>query len=172
MQSSKQWLDSVKQDKEKLHKWLGSQWTAEIEAANRIKELADRVSDKAQKALLTKISKDETTHAKLLENLCNSRGIKSPIKSSGRYYSAVGLENLSNDQLFALGYHAESMRLTRIRAICADKDTDADIRLAFSTILKDEEMHEKAFGALASEKAIIQMKDKHSLGVQALGLVL
>ncbi len=171
MKTSTQWLQEVKDDSTKLNRWLSRQWLAETEAAERIAELATKVEPQ-YKTVLEKIAADETKHAELLGVLCTKRGLKESKDTDSRYYSQVNLEELSVDELCALGHHAEGMRLDRIIAICDDEDIDEDIRDSFSIILHDEIMHEKAFGYIASEEAKQKMKGRHDLGVAALGLVL
>ena len=172
MQTPKEWLESVKNDPEKMNKWLSSQWYAEIEAAMRIEDLAYKADTLAERKLLFRISEDESKHAKLLKELCEARNINLPTKGSGRYYDLICIDDLSNDELYALGHHAEAMLLSRIEAICEDEEVPEDIREKFLVLLKDEQMHEKAFGALATEESLVKMKDKHNLGVAALGLTL
>lgn len=170
MKTSKQWLNEVKNDTTKLHRWLSRQWLAEVDASKRIADLSDKVPLK-YKNVLMKIAKDESKHAYLLGVLCKSRDIECSTDTTSRYYSSVDLPNLSVDELCALGHYAEGMRLDRIQAICDDSDIDSDIKEAFNIILKDELMHEKAFGIIASTEAKSKMKNQHVLAAQALGLV-
>lgn len=170
--TSKEWLQSVKQDPSKFHKWLANQWLAEVEAAGRIQELADTATDNKERVLLSKIASDEARHASLLEGLCQTRGIKISKKSSNRYYDSVQLSGLTRSELFAVGHYAEGMRLSRIEAICEDSEMPSDITAVFQTILKDEQMHEKAFKSLTDKESLTAMHGRHELGVQALGLTL
>jgi rubrerythrin len=171
MQTSVQWLDSVKINKYKFNNWLSQQWLAEVKAAQEIKILSDNAEDKHKKVLL-KISSDESKHANLLKELCEKRNLTIAKDSSNRYYDNIKLQSLSQDELYAIGHYAEGMRLSRIRAICNDPEIDFDIRVSFSNILKDEIMHEKAFKRITSESALSAMRGKHDLGVAALGLSL
>lgn len=172
MKTSKQWLSEVKQDSNKFNNWLSQQWLAEEVAAKRILELVGKTPFQKEKKILTRISKDEVKHAELLKQLCNARNISMATKSTDRYYDQIELDKLTQDQLYAIGHYAEGMRLSRIRDICEDNEMPADIQQAFKTILKDEIMHEKAFGKIASPIALNQMQNKHELGIAALGLTL
>ena len=171
MQTSKQWLNSVKNSNQKFNNWLSQQWLAEVRATREIKVLSDN-AESNHKRILARISSDEQKHADLLKGLCEKRGLNIAVKSTNRYYGSIELETLSQDELYAIGHYAEGMRLSRIRAICSDESMPADIREVFSVILKDEIMHEKAFGRIASAGAIMKMKNKHELGAAALGLAL
>lgn len=171
MKTSKEWLEGVKANPNKFNTWLASQWLAEIEAAERIRKLAETSTDRKERYILTKIANDESKHATLIGGLCVKRGI--PIgRSTNRYYDAVQLSKLTREQLFAVGHYAEGMRLARIEAICNDKDIPTDISEVFQVILKDEQMHEKAFLALTDDDSLDEMRGRHELGVQALGLTL
>lgn len=170
--TSKEWLQSVKQNPDKFNKWLANQWLAEVEAAARIQKLADTATNSKEQVLLSKIASDEARHADLLKGLCNTRGIKISEKSSNRYYDSVKLSGLTRSELFAVGHYAEGMRLSRIEAICVDTEMPSDITTVFQSILKDEQMHEKAFKSLTDKESLEAMRDRHELGVQALGLTL
>jgi tRNA isopentenyl-2-thiomethyl-A-37 hydroxylase MiaE len=170
MKTSKQWWEETKNNPEKFNKWLSQQWLAEKEAFDKIKQLS--FNDPKNASILTKIATDELKHSYLLESLCTKRGVEIAQSSSDRYYGSIKLQELSQDELYAIGHYAEGMRLDRIRAIVEDTDTPEDVSFAFNIILKDEIMHEKAFGAIASKSALNSMKNKHELGVQALGLTL
>jgi len=170
MKTSKQWWSEIKNNPLKFNKWLSQQWLAENVAFIKIKELSFNDPDNA--AILTKIATDELKHSVLLQGLCENRGVEIAWGSTDRYYGSIKLEELSKDELYAIGHYAEGMRLSRIQAIVEDRDTPRDISFVFSIILKDEVMHEKAFKVLASKDALQRMKNKHELGVQALGLTL
>lgn len=139
-------------------------------AFGKIKELA--FNDTKNAAILTKIANDEFYHSVLLEGLCITRSVEIAKTSTNRYYGSINLESLSKDEIYAIGHYAEGMRLSRIRAIIEDQDTPEDVYYVFSIILKDEIMHEKAFEAITSKDSLKRMKNKHELGVQALGLTL
>ena len=171
MQTSEQWLNSVKNNKEKFNTWLAQQWLAEVKASHEIKILADNAEDKHKKILL-RLSNDENKHANLLRSLCEKRGLSIAKESTDRYYNTVEVQALTQDELYAIGYYAEGMRLSRIRAICNDSEMALDIKESFIVILKDEIMHERAFGRIASSTSLVKMKNKHDLGVAALGLTL
>lgn len=170
MTTSVEWLQSIKQQPAKFTHWLSQQWLAELEAAKRIHELASKSPSYKDQMVLRKIAQDESKHAELLRVLCERRGIACAAESTGRYYSQIELDKLSTDELYAAGHYAEGMRLSRIEAIVQDADMPQDIRETFTVILKDEQMHEAAFGALASEEALRNMQPRHEMGMQALGL--
>lgn len=169
MQTSEQWLKSVKTNKSKFNNWLSQQWLAEVKAQDEIQKLQTNAKEKHKK-ILSRIALDEGKHAELLRVLCEKRNVSIAKDSTNRYYGSIKLPELSQDELYAIGHYAEGMRLSRIRAICNDPDIDADIKSTFAVILKDEVMHEKAFGCIASKSALAKMKNKHELGVAALGL--
>lgn len=169
MKTSEQWLSEVEANPSKFNQWLATQWLAEQEAAVRIQDLASKSTPKNKK-IISKIAHDEFKHAKLLEDICNKRSISIAKQSTNRYYSKIELDSLSTDHLYAIGHYAEGMRLARIKAICKSEMMPEDIKDAFQIILKDEIMHEKAFGKIASKAALAEMQGKHQLGLEALGL--
>lgn len=171
MKTSKQWLNEVKSDSKKFNNWLSRQLKAEIDAASRIKDLAS-LAKPQHKIILNKIANDEYKHAELLQQLCDKRGVKVSQDKTSRYYNEVDVKSLTLDKMYAAGYFAEGMRLSRIKAIVEDKDMNGDVVAAFKIILKDEEMHEKAFGVLSSQEAKNSVKSMHDAGVKALGLVI
>lgn len=172
MKTSTEWLQQVKQDSGKFAQWLSRQWLAELEAAQRIHELASAAPAYKDQVVLRKIAQDEVKHAELLRVLCERRGIPCATATTSRYYSQIPLDQMSFDELCAAGHYAEGMRLARIKAIVQDPQMPQDIRETFGVILKDEQMHEAAFGALASQDALSNMRAKPELGMQALGLAL
>lgn len=169
--TSEQWLKSVKNNKDKFNTWLSQQWLAEVKAAHEIEVLAGNAEDKHKKVLM-RISSDEHKHSNLLKELCEKRGLLIAKESTNRYYNTLELHTLTQDEIYAIGHYAEGMRLSRILAICNDIEMDADIKKSFAVILKDEIMHEKAFGHIATQESKTKMKGKHELGVAALGLTL
>jgi hypothetical protein len=75
----------------------------------------------------------------------------------------------SFEKAVAAGYHAENMRLHRIREIAGDDGAPADIRETFQRILPHEEWHEEAFAAM---KDGADLTSYHERGLRALNLLL
>ncbi len=171
MQTTQQWLDNVVSDKEALTHWLQRQYIGEVSAATRISKLARNAPYKHFKTLV-KISQDELNHASWVLKLLESRQIPIPEIESpeSRYWKPVLKAADDFDNTAAAGFHAEGMRLVRIRALVEDSRVDSDIRDVFAKILPDEEFHESAFGAIASERAKLFMSTKHHEGLNRLGL--
>ncbi len=172
MKTTEQWLEQVISSKADLHHWLQRQYIGEVTAAKRITDLARAAPYKFQKVLF-KVAYDELNHAKWVLDLLEARQIPTPKMESPeeRYWKPIlGEAEDDFDKTAAAGYHAEGMRLIRIRALAADPRVDQDIRDVFAKILPDEEFHERAFGAIASERAKAIMASKHQEGLDRLGL--
>lgn len=172
MKTTEQWLEHVLASKADLHHWLQRQYIGEVTAANRIHKLAQAAPYKHFKTL-SKIASDELSHAMWVLDLLEARQIPIPKIESAeeRYWKPIlGEAEDDFDKTAAAGYHAEGMRLIRIRALAADPRVDQDIRDVFARILPDEEFHERAFGAIASERAKAIMANKHQEGLDRLGL--
>ena len=172
MKTTAQWLDQVLADRSQLTHWLQRQYIGEVTAANRIRDLAHAAPEYKYKQILLKIASDELSHAMWVLDLLEARNIPTPniASEADRYWKPVLAEADSFDKTAAAGFHAEGMRLVRIRALAADERVDQDIRDVFTRILPDEEYHEKAFGAIASEHAKTHMANKHQEGLERLGL--
>ena len=170
--NTQEWLEKVLSSEAELHHWLGRQYIGEVTAANRIHALARPAPEKFQKVLY-KIASDELNHAQWVLTLLEARNIPIPRMESPeeRYWKPI-IEEAEDDfdKTAAAGYHAEGMRLVRIRALANDERVDQDIRDVFTRILPDEEYHEKAFGAIASDRAKALMANKHQEGLDRLGL--
>ncbi|KAI9549432.1 hypothetical protein GHT06_001832 [Daphnia sinensis] len=121
--------------------------------------------------VIEKIASDEEKHSEWVKQLLVNRNIEIPSTDDAekRYWSKIGLEDLSFEDTAAAGHHAEHMRLVRIRALADSEKVDNDIREVFGKILPDEEFHEKAFKIMATEESIKKMLDKHEAGMQSLG---
>jgi rubrerythrin len=170
--NTEQWLNKVLSSKEELNHWLQRQYVGEVTAANRIHSLALAAPYKHFK-VLSKIASDELNHATWVLDLLEAREIPLPKIESAedRYWKPIlGEAEDDFDKTAAAGFHAEGMRLVRIRALANDARVDQDIRDVFARILPDEEYHEKAFGAIASERAKAVMANKHEEGLNRLGL--
>lgn len=170
--NTQEWLNKVLSSEAEMHHWLSRQYIGEVTAAKRIHDLSRPAPDKF-KSVLLKIASDEYNHALWVLDLLEARNIPIPKMESPeeRYWKPV-LEEAEDDfdKTAAAGYHAEGMRLVRIRALASDERVDQDIRNVFTRILPDEEYHEKAFGAIASERAKEHMANKHQEGLDRLGL--
>lgn len=169
--NTKQWLDKVTSDKDKLTHWLERQFIGEITAAKRIRKLADEAPEKF-KPVLNRIADDEALHAFWVGELLVARNIQIPVveHAEDRYWKPILSELDTFEKTAAAGHHAEGMRLIRIRALAESDKVDTDIREVFRKILPDEEYHEKAFGAMSTDEAIAEMLHKHEAGLELLGL--
>ena len=122
--------------------------------------------------MLTRIAREEETHAEWVATLLRARGITPVIlPKEERYWqqTLTGIESFESGA--AVAAHAEAMRLDRIRVIVNDPRTPEDIRDVFAKILPQEIGHERMFAALAGEAALAQTQGAHELGMRALGLV-
>lgn len=176
MKDSKTWWNEVKQDEEKLVKWLKDQYHGEVTAGDRIFDISNLAVYKDVFRSLRKIAAQEYAHANWIKGLLDSRGIPAEVLvKESRYWQQTLPENhmeLPLEQLAAIGAHAEAMRLERIRVIAADESAPADIRKVFQNILPQEEFHEETFRNIAGEKAVAEALASHELGVNALGLTI
>lgn len=169
--NTQEWLQKVISDKAYMLHWLNRQWIGEAAAASRIKALAESAPEKF-KPVLQKIARDEATHAAWVGTLLQNRGLMLPEMAApeSRYWKPILSNATSFDTMAAAGFHAEGMRLVRIRALASCEQIDADIREVFQKILPDEEYHEKAFGVMASDHSKEVMREKHNAGLELLGL--
>lgn len=167
-----EWVEDVLSSKEKMHHWLTRQYVGEVLASQRISSLAFMVTDPKNSNILSIIAEDEHRHAQWVKELLLARDIEptEPTYDADRYWSKILSDDLTEQQLFAAGAHAEEMRLHRIRAIVKEPRFDQDIREVFGEILCDEVFHAKAFASMSGDDAIQEMSDKHKLGLEALGL--
>lgn len=171
--TSKQWWESVKKDPTKLSRWLKAQYHGEVTAARRIGSLITPKVTGRTRALLTTIAEQETQHAHWVAVLLMSRGIrpKTTHKRERYWDKTLPKGQASLRELAAVGAHAETMRLARIRVIAADRSAPADIRAVFKAILPQEKFHAWAFESIAGKRALKKARDNHELGMNALGLV-
>ncbi|WP_396190653.1 ferritin family protein [Flavobacterium sp.] len=170
--NTQEWLNKVLTDPEyKIH-WLKRQFIGEVTAADRIYKLASACPIPKFKKVLLKIASDELQHSLWVLDLLENRDIPIPQIESpeDRYWKVILDDADSFDKTAAAGYHAEHMRLVRIRALADCTKIDDDIRYVFKKILPDEEFHEKAFALMASNKAIQEMAKNHEAGLELLGL--
>ncbi len=174
MKTTQQWWNEVKSSEPKLHAWLKRQYVGELAAVNLLSELLIRFgSDMSTKEWETihKIMMQEAVHGHWMKLLLDARGLK-PEKSASaerRYWKEVLPAVDSFEKAVAAGYHAENMRLVRIRAIAADLEAPADIREMFERILPHEEWHEEAFAEMMKGTKLTEF---HAKGLKSLNLML
>jgi hypothetical protein len=174
MKTTNQWWNEVKSDEAKLHAWLRRQYVGELAAVNLLSELLISFgSDMTPKQWETiyKIMQQEALHGHRMKGLLDARGIKPEKNASAerRYWKEVLPAVDSFGKAVAAGFHAEHMRLYRIREIANDESAPADIRDTFRRILPHEEWHEEAF---AEMKNGVDITPFHEKGLAALNLVL
>ena len=178
MKTSQQWWDSIKDSPNLINNWLLNQFYGEMSAYLRITSVLNsnvQLSTKQQKAL-EKICQEELTHAHWIRDLLTTRNLvaDSTKEHVERYWQNTlpSLEDKTSDELFAIGAHAEEMRLERIKVIANDLNADKDIKETFVKILKDELTHAALFKNLTTEDEYNKAKVNHDNGLNALGLVI
>lgn len=168
--TSKEWVEEISQDSLKLHHWLERQYVGEELAARRLEELCTHPNlTENQRPIIERIAKEERLHSEWIATLLPA--LPEVSYDEDRYWSEVKLSELSLDELLAAGHHAEEMRLERIRAV-VESDLPENIREVFAKILPMEKFHAKAFGSLASKKALENTKENHESGMKALNLTM
>lgn len=172
-----QWLDRTLNSKVYLKSWLKRQYIGEFTAAVRLGQLvkqATRVSIDIRKIeMLIRIQKEETAHTAWIAHLLNNRNMPIPkvqVEPS-RYWDKVLSGDMPIEKLFAAGYHAETMRLERIRGLVNHPKTPDDVRKTFTEILRDEEGHAFAFEQLTTPEQRAESFEAHKAGMEAMGLV-
>jgi rubrerythrin len=182
-QTSAQWWEKVKNDKDAFIKWLKQQVVGESEAARRINELRKKYAKEGSVAdtLLERIASDEFKHALWVKKviLTYLPGVDfEKLMESVRYWDEVepnALEINTLEYSCAVAAHAEAMRLERIKTIAADDAfgfVNPFIQKIFQLILADELFHEEAFRMMAGPEALEQARANHHRGMEALGLVI
>ena len=172
MKTTAQWLEEVKFAPNKLNHWLHRQYIGEVLAASRIRQLADDCKNPKHKRVIEKIADDEDNHAEWVKQLLITRNIPIPIPTyeNTRYWAPILGNEFSFEEVAGVGHHAETMRLSRIRAIAEDGEMDEDIREVFKRILPDETFHAQAFEAMSTPEAIEYTRKFHVAGTNVLGL--
>jgi len=179
MKTSIEWWNEIKANDTLREKWLQRQYVGEMSAVNLLSEVLIKYGSSAtpeQMDTVIKVMQQEMLHAKWVLKLLQDRSIPCPVspKATDRYWAEV-LPNITNfDEAMAAAFHAENMRLHRIRAIANDESIDsshplADIKEVFSKILPHEEWHEETFGEMRNNADMTRYHDK---GLEALNLVL
>ncbi len=177
MRTSMEWWQEIKADPARLTEWLRRQYVGEIAAVNLLSEVLLRFGGEATETEwgnVHKVMLQEATHAKWMRQVCAGRGVELGRDESAerRYWKEV-LPHVNNfREAMDAAYHAEHMRLDRIRLVAADTDVAyADLAVVFQRILPHEEWHEAVFDEMraGSEGAVSQY---HAKGLEALNLVL
>ena len=177
MTTSAEWWASIKENPGKLEGWLRRQYVGEMAAVNLLSQVLLRFGGQATEKEWTNVYRvlgQEALHAKWIYDLCASRKIALGTDESAerRYWKEV-LPHISTfrDAMDA-AYHAERMRLERIRVIAADPDpVFADVAAVFRAILPHEEWHEEIFGEMRATAAGTTTR-YHERGLEALNLTL
>lgn len=175
MKTSKEWWDRVKHDPFVLLRWLRDQYHGEAIAAIRMRRFVDQFGDAAkfqERTTVEEIARQEQQHANWIGQLLIDRGVEPSLLAKSERYWDQTLKGIDSwDTGCAVAAHAEGMRLDRIRVIAADPTGPADVREVFSRILPQEEFHERAFRAFATDGALFTTLGNHQDGAEALGLV-
>lgn len=178
MRSSNEWWNEVKSNPVKLADWLQRQYIGEVAAVNLLSEVLMKYGHSAtnpQWMDIMKVLQQEALHGKWIKTLMDKRGIEPApnAEATARYWKEVLPNVTSFKEAMAAAFHAENMRLARIRAIANDdslKGTDLeDIQDTFKHILPHEEWHEEVFGKM---RAGTNMTRYHEKGLEALNLTL
>ncbi|MBV9125648.1 MAG: hypothetical protein JO112_20045 [Planctomycetes bacterium] len=175
MRTTKQWWAETKSDPEKLNHWLRRQYVGEMAAVNLLSELLITYGSQATDEEwhdVHKVMCQEATHAKWMKRVMDARGVRPEEGASAerRYWNEVKPAVKSFAEGCAAGYHAEHMRLERIREIANDTDpTVADLANVFQNILPHEEWHEEVFGKMAAGRSLTEY---HERGLQSLNLLM
>lgn len=174
MRTSLEWWNEVRDNPSKLEAWLLRQYVGEIAAVHLLSEVLLKYGGQATDEEwfnVHRVMVQEATHARWVKKLLDDRGIALPKESEAtrRYWSEV-LPHVTNfREACAAGFHAERMRLERIRVIANDPTAPTDIRETFARILPHEEWHETVFDQMRSGQELTRYHEK---GLQALNLVL
>lgn len=173
--TSQEWYDSIKNDPEKIIKWLKDQYHGEVTAAERIRSLIlcyNPPGDQTKwKDTVETIAKQEELHAEWVGELLRNRGVEpEKLVKDERYWDNTIKQITDWDSGCAVAAHAEKMRLDRIEVICKDPATPMDISGVFHIIMKQEIFHEKAFREFSTDDAMQRTLEGHLAGLNELGL--
>jgi hypothetical protein len=175
MRTTEEWWAEVKSDPEKMAHWLRRQYVGEMAAVNLLSELLITYGGQASESEWDDVHKvmcQEATHAKWMKRLLEGRSIDPEVGATAerRYWAEVKPAVNSFAEGCAAGYHAEHMRLERIRCIAADTDPAvADLAKTFGKILPHEEWHEEVFDRMRQGKTLTQYHEK---GLESLNLLM
>lgn len=173
MKTTEQWWQEVSGDPDKMINWLKDQYHGEVTAEKRIRDLTtqyDLTPD--QEKIINKIADDEKIHALWVKELLEVRGIAAEVlDKEERYWNkTLPKEDVSFEEMCAIGHHAELMRLDRITLLANDERFE-DIASVFAKIRPDEVFHTKAFASMSTHAMIEKTRKNHEDGLNALGLV-
>lgn len=175
MKTSQEWYNGIKGNPDKLIDWLKDQYHGEVTASERIRSLilcyTPPNNNGKWSEVVETIAQQEEDHASWVGELLRSRGVEpEKLVKSERYWDNTIKQITDWETGCAVAAHAEKMRLERIRVICADPDTEEDIRQVFEKIVVQEEFHEKAFREFATDEAMQKTLEGHLAGLNELGL--
>lgn len=175
--TTKEWWTNTKSNPEKLANWLQRQYVGELAAVNLLSEVLLRFGGQASTEewdIVYRVMGQEALHAHWMRDVCVDRKIslKNNASAQERYWKEVLPNITSFHEAMDAAFHAEHMRLERIREIAADKDPEiSDLSKVFAKILPHEEWHEEVFGAMRHAAAGSTTR-YHKKGLEALNLVL
>jgi rubrerythrin len=175
MHTSQQWWNEIKLDGDELAHWLRRQYIGEMAAVNLLSEVLLRFGAEAtpnEWANVHKVMVQEAIHAKWMFELADRQGVVLEHNASAeRKYWAEVLPNVHNFRdAMAAGFHAESMRLERIRVIAHETDPKyKDFADTFARILPHEEWHEHVFNEMRQGR---ELTPYHEKGLEALNLLM
>jgi len=175
MKTSKEWWKLMLTDAELMLVWLEKQYHAELAAGKKIREVFSKFTmSNEDMGTLLKLAREEDRHALWLGQLLEARGVDlSTLEAhKPRYWSVIDTDNqLTLEDVAAIGHHAEVMRLERLEAIVnGDSRTPADIRRVMRRILTEELRHATIFKELSNSEAIERHLGSHIEGKALLGL--
>lgn len=175
MRTTQEWWNETKSDPEKLAHWLRRQYVGEMAAVNLLSELLITYGSQADSSEWDDVHTvmcQEASHARWMKRVMDKRGI-SPEEGAStdrRYWAEVKPAVNSFAEGCAAGYHAESMRLERIRCIAAETDPEfADLAAVFKRILPHEEWHEEVFDKMRKGHDLTRYHEK---GLESLNLLM
>lgn len=175
--TTKEWWTNTKSNPEKLANWLQRQYVGELAAVNLLSEVLLKFGGQASTEewdIVYRVMGQEALHAHWMRDVCVDRKIslKNNASSQERYWKEVLPNITSFHEAMDAAFHAEHMRLERIREIAADKDPEiSDLVKVFAKILPHEEWHEEVFGGMRQTAAGSTTR-YHKKGLEALNLVL
>ena len=151
MHTSQEWWDKTKNDPALLNGWLQRQYVGEIAAVNLLSEVLIRFGSEATTQEWNDVHKvmcQEATHGKWIKHAMDARKIlpERDATAERRYWHAVLPHVTSFAEAMAAAFHAETMRLERIRVIAAETSPAyADLAKVFKAILPHEDWHAEVF---------------------------
>ncbi len=168
------WWDELLENPTKQIEWLKKQYHGEVLAGKRIRNIFSQFKMNADdQAIIARVANEEDQHALWLGELLLARGVTPSMLNDHveRYWDYDKLNAIASvKEAAAIGYHAEVMRLSRIKVIRDHPDSPKDMAETMAKIFKDEVGHVSAFKGLTNPDAIEATRDDHEMGVNALGL--